>query len=124
MYSLLFGFTLWCNNRKFPDLRDWNKDLRCIAVRKVVNTIIQGKASNVIEDAMLTLASKAGAVEGMVVEQVHDEIVFDVPADAVEEFAPIVKEDMEQVREAYDLGCLSYQSTISVLTRAQLSTRR
>ena len=96
-YARQLGYitTLWGKKRRLPDLRSHDKDLRAKAERQAVNAIIQGSAANIIEDAMLTLSPMAREYGGNMNGQVHDEIVFEMPSDAVQEFSLIVKEQME-----------------------------
>jgi len=104
-YATKLGYitTIWGKKRRLPNLNSFNEDERARAGRQAINAIIQGSAANIIEDAMLSLAPKAKALGGMLIGQVHDEVVFEMPADVVEAFGHAVKEDMESVRETYNI---------------------
>ena len=104
-YAKQLGYvtTIWGKKRRLPNITMYDKKLRAQAERQAVNSVIQGTAANIIEDAMLTLGLKAKDFGGKMVCQVHDELVFEMPINVTEEFAAIAKRDMEAVRETYNL---------------------
>ncbi|MEW6267206.1 MAG: DNA polymerase I [Thermodesulfobacteriota bacterium] len=91
--------TLLGRRRKLPELRSKNFQERSMAERMAVNTPIQGTAADLIKLAMLavTRAVRSAGLEAKMVLQVHDELVFEVPADEVEKTAALVRREMEGV---------------------------
>ncbi len=93
--------TLFGRVRPIPDIASRNANMRGFAERTAVNTPLQGTAADLIKLAMIRIARelrerKLGA---QMVLQVHDELVFDVPAGEVDEVRALVKQAMEQVIE-------------------------
>ncbi len=69
--------------------------------RTAVNTVIQGTAADLIKLAMLAVdrrlrESQLGA---KMILQIHDELLFDVPAQEVDELARLVREEMQTVAQ-------------------------
>jgi DNA polymerase-1 len=78
-------------------IRDKNPAMRSFGERAAINAPIQGTAADVIKRAMVRLRpalEKANSPARMLL-QVHDELVFEVPEDAVEATAALVREVME-----------------------------
>jgi DNA polymerase-1 len=74
--------TLLGRRRPLPDLRSRSRQLREFAERTAVNTPIQGSAADIIKQAMLEVdreLTESGSRARMLL-QVHDELVFEVPA--------------------------------------------
>jgi len=64
-----------------------------------INTPIQGTAADLIKKAMINIhhrLKKENPLTKMII-QVHDELVFEVPEDQVEEVKKLIKEEMEGV---------------------------
>jgi DNA polymerase-1 len=89
--------------RAIPDLRSPNYQLRQAAERMAINFPIQSLAADIIKIAMVRLHREMaeGGLEGRMLLQVHDELVFEVPAAEVDAFAEIVPRLMTG---AYDLA--------------------
>ncbi len=78
-------------------IRDKNPAMRSFGERAAINAPIQGTAADIIKRAMVRLRpalEKAGSPARMLL-QVHDELVFEVPEDAVEATSALVREVME-----------------------------
>ncbi|MEM9691430.1 MAG: DNA polymerase I [Myxococcota bacterium] len=90
--------TLLGRRRILPDLSSSNHARRAYAERIAQNTPIQGTAADLLKLAMVKL--KEPLVPGArMVLTVHDELVFEVPEDAVEEAAAKAKSIMESIFE-------------------------
>ena len=86
--------TLLGRPRYLPDLRSPNGQLRAQAERVAGNTPIQGTAADILKVAMVKL--REPVVQGArMVLTVHDELVFEVPEQAVEEATARIREAME-----------------------------
>jgi len=98
------GFTTTLFGRKthFPRIKSHNQGERQGAERAAINAPIQGTAADIIKRAM-TRIDPALRAEGLgrvrMLLQVHDELVFEVPEDAVEPAAAIVRKVMESAAE-------------------------
>ena len=90
--------TLLGRRRILPELSSSNHARRSYAERIAQNTPIQGSAADLLKLAMVRL--REPVVEGArMVLTVHDELVFEVPADRIEEAAAKTKEAMESIFE-------------------------
>ena len=78
--------------RAIPDLRSPNFQLRSAAERMAINFPIQSLAADIIKIAMVRLQRELeeGRLEGKMILQVHDELVFEIPEREEEAFAELV----------------------------------
>ncbi|MEM9352845.1 MAG: DNA polymerase I [Planctomycetota bacterium] len=69
--------------------------------RTAVNTVIQGSAADLIKVAMLRLSRrlKEERFESRMLLQIHDELVFEAPADSIGGLAAVVVAEMESAAE-------------------------
>jgi DNA polymerase-1 len=93
--------TLLGRRRLLPDITSTNNRVRSFAERVAVNTPIQGTAADLIKRAMITLDHelKAAKSPALLLLQVHDELVLEVPAEALEETRDLVVQHMEGALE-------------------------
>lgn len=89
--------TLLERRRYLPDITASNFNLRSFAERTAMNTPIQGTAADIIKLAMVKMDAKLKELQlkSRMLLQVHDELVFEVPADEVEVMTRLVPEVME-----------------------------
>ena len=89
--------TICGRRRALPELGSSNRRVQAYAERAAVNTPIQGSAADIIKIAMVDIAARLPQVseQTQMLLQVHDELVFEVPADEVGEVAELVRETME-----------------------------
>jgi DNA polymerase-1 len=75
--------------RAIPDLRSPNFQLRSAAERMAINFPMQSLAADIIKIAMVRLQREIEAdnIEGRMLLQVHDELLFEVPQNEVDQFA-------------------------------------
>lgn len=93
--------TLLGRIRFLPDINSSNKNMREFSERIAINTQIQGTAADLMKIAMINVHKdflKKGLKTSMLLS-VHDEIVFEVPADEFNIVSKLVKEIMENVWE-------------------------
>jgi DNA polymerase I len=90
--------TLLLRRRYLPDIRSSNYNLRSFAERTAMNTPIQGTAADIIKMAMIDLdrKMKEKALKSRMLLQVHDELVFEVPEDEIQEMQQLVPAVMEK----------------------------
>ena len=96
-----FVTTLLNRRRYLPEINGSHVQVRQFAERTAVNTPIQGTAADLIKVAMLRVAEaiEKRKLAARMIMQVHDELVFEVPAMEVEEVLALVKREMEGVIE-------------------------
>jgi len=96
-----FLTTLLGRRSYFPDLNSSNGQFRQFAERAAVNAPIQGSAADLIKLAMLTIQKRLEREEprSLMIMQVHDELVFDVPAESVKSVTELVRAGMETAYE-------------------------
>jgi len=91
--STVFGRRL-----HLPDINARNKQLQQYAERSAINAPMQGTAADIIKRAMIDvegwLQAQGEAAPARLIMQVHDELVLEVRADAVEEVREGVRQHM------------------------------
>ncbi len=85
------GFVVSATGRRraIPDLRSPNFQLRGAAERMAINFPMQSLAADIIKIAMVRLHREIDAdqIEGRMLLQVHDELLFEVPRSELDQFA-------------------------------------
>jgi len=91
--------TLYGRVRYLADIRSKNRALRENAERMAINARIQGTAADILKLAMIAIDRRLrqGGHTARLLLTVHDELVLEVPEDAVDATAALVKEEMENV---------------------------
>jgi DNA polymerase I len=91
--------TLFGRMRPIPDIESRNPNQRGFAERTAVNTPLQGTAADLIKLAMIALDRKIveRGLKTRMVLQVHDELLFEVPAGEKSEVETLVRAEMEGV---------------------------
>jgi DNA polymerase-1 len=98
-----FTTTMFGRRRYLPELRSANFRLRALGERMALNAPIQGSAADIIKKAMIGVdaALRERAVAKMLLT-VHDELVFEVPLETLDQARVMIEEQMTQ---AADLRC-------------------
>jgi DNA polymerase-1 len=93
--------TMFGRVRPIPDIESRNGNQRGFAERTAVNTPLQGTAADLIKLAMIAIDRKLTErkLKTRMVLQVHDELLFEVPADETAEIEELVRTEMEGVVE-------------------------
>ncbi|OVE78270.1 hypothetical protein BVX98_00730, partial [bacterium F11] len=89
--------TLAGRRRPVRDINSENGTLRGFAERIAINTPIQGSSADIIKAAMIHISlslSKRKSKCKMLV-QVHDELLFEVPNDELQETISLIRTEME-----------------------------
>jgi DNA polymerase-1 len=91
--------TLLGRIRLLPEINSRNYNMRAFAERTAVNTPIQGSAADLIKVAMINMERhlREGGFRSAMLLSVHDEIVFEVPPEELEQIKTVVTETMEGV---------------------------
>ncbi|MCX5665605.1 MAG: DNA polymerase I [Candidatus Omnitrophica bacterium] len=94
-----FVTTLLGRRRYIPEINSTDMRMRQFAERTAINTPIQGSAADIIKVAMISIDERLSKkkLAAKMIMQVHDELVFDVPKDELEEVYRIVKDGMENI---------------------------
>ena len=89
--------TLLNRRRYLPEIHSENRRMREFAERTAINTPIQGTAADLIKVAMINIHNrlKKEALKSLMIMQVHDELVFEVPESEVALMKKLVREEME-----------------------------
>lgn len=89
--------TIFGRRRYIPELRDRNFNIRAFGERTAANSPIQGSAADLIKIAMIRIANRINneKLEGKMLLQVHDELVFEAPPGELEQLKVLVREEME-----------------------------
>ena len=93
--------TIFGRRRYIPELRERNFNIRAFGERTAANSPIQGSAADLIKIAMIriddTLRTKG--LQSKMLLQVHDELVFEVLPDEMEQVQELVKYEMEHAAQ-------------------------
>lgn len=91
--------TILGRRRYLPEIASTAPQIRSAAERAAINHPIQGTAADLMKLAMIAVQEKLPTVspKSKMIMQVHDELVFEVPADDVDKVATFAKETMENV---------------------------
>ena len=91
--------TLFNRKRVIDELNNKNYLIRTSGERMALNTPIQGTAADILKLAMIEIDKQIDNhnMNTKMIVQVHDELVFDVPKNEVEEFIPMLKDVMENI---------------------------
>jgi DNA polymerase-1 len=94
-----FAYSLLGRRRPIPDMNSRNFAARGFAERTAVNTPLQGSAADLIKLAMIRLDEKLQTMQAKLLLQVHDELVFEAPAEEVDDIRALAKTEMESVQK-------------------------
>lgn len=90
-----YAETLLGRRRYLPELHSSNFLAKNSAERMAINMPIQGTTSDIMKLAMIEIDSRCIDSSTRMLVQVHDELVFEIKKDLVEEKAKIIKQIME-----------------------------
>jgi DNA polymerase-1 len=89
--------TVMGRRRYLKDINASNRMVRSGAERNAVNAPIQGSAADIIKVAMINIYKKLneGKYKSKMLLQIHDELIFDIHNDELEELKPLIQSEME-----------------------------
>jgi DNA polymerase-1 len=92
-----YVMTIMGRRRYLRDINSRNGMIRSGAERNAINTPVQGSAADMIKIAMCNIhqALKNSTLKTKMILQVHDELVFDVPKNELEEIKALVEDKMK-----------------------------
>ncbi len=91
-----YAETILGRRRPIPELASDDRNRKGFGERTAMNTPIQGSAADIINIAMIRIQEKLGTGrKSRMILQVHDELLFEVPADELDYVSRMVREEME-----------------------------
>jgi len=98
-YARKYGYikTLYGRKCYITGINDKNTSIKNFAERQAINAPLQGTAADIIKRAMIAMpeALKKANSKARMLLQVHDELIFEVPENELEETEKLVKNVME-----------------------------
>ncbi len=93
------AFTLTGRQRPIPDMDSKNPMVRAAAERLAINTPLQGTAADLIKIAMIRVDAwlQEDNSLGMMILQIHDELLFEVPDPQIPQLSKSVQRIMEGI---------------------------
>jgi len=93
-----FVTTILGRRAYFPEIKSGNPNERQFAERAAINAPLQGSAADLIKVAMIRIdrVLREKEMKSLMILQVHDELVFDFPAQEEKRLGEIVRKEMEQ----------------------------
>ena len=103
-----YAETLSGRRRYIPDLRAGNRNQRQAAERMAINMPVQGTASDIIKIAMNKidrelLERREAGKHARLVLQVHDELIFELPREELDEISELAQRLMQSMDLAVPL---------------------
>ena len=93
--------TILGRRRSIPEINSSNRQVREAAERMAINMPVQGTSADIIKVAMINLDREMSKrrLKSKMLLQVHDELVFEVPQDELEEMRQLIPEIMSTALE-------------------------
>jgi DNA polymerase-1 len=91
--------TLFARRRYITELDASSEQVRRLGERMATNTPVQGAAADMIKASMIKIEKRLRdqKLQAVMILQIHDELIFEVPASEVAELEVLVREEMEGV---------------------------
>ncbi len=99
--SLGYVRTLFNRKREIEEIKNTNYMIRSMGDRMALNTPIQGSSADILKLAMIKIYNllKEKNYKSKMLLQVHDELIFDIPKEELEEVKQLIKDTMENIYE-------------------------
>ncbi len=96
-----YSETMFGRRRYIKDINSTNRQMKSMAERMAINSPIQGTAADIIKKAMININKKIKEekIESIMILQVHDELIFEVPNKEIEKMQKLVRQEMEHAVE-------------------------
>jgi DNA polymerase-1 len=93
--------TIFGRRRYIPELRERNFTIRAFGERVAANSPIQGSAADLIKIAMIRIDDgvRTKGLQSRMLLQVHDELVFEVMPEELDQVQELVKHEMEHAAQ-------------------------
>ncbi len=91
------AYTITGRQRPIPEINNKNPIIKQAAQRLAINTPLQGTAADIIKMAMIEIDKdiRQKNLQGYMILQIHDELLFEIPNNELDVFKKIVKNKME-----------------------------
>jgi len=91
--------TLFGRKRPIPDIHNNNPHIRAAAERLAINTPLQGTQADLIKMSMIKIQKEIEqlGLQGYMILQIHDELIFELPDEEIPIFSKFVKEIMQNI---------------------------
>jgi len=88
--------TIFGRRRRIPEIDARNPQRRAAAERLAINSVVQGSAADLIKQAMINIARRIHAEQrpSRMLLQIHDELLFELPEEAVDAEREMIVEEM------------------------------
>ncbi|HDZ21626.1 hypothetical protein LCGC14_0094820 [marine sediment metagenome] len=88
--------TIFGRRRRITDIDASNPQRRAAAERLAINSVVQGSAADLIKQAMINIADRIDREQrpSRMLLQIHDELLFETPADAVDDERKMIIKEM------------------------------
>ena len=98
-YELGYVKTITGRRRVINELKNTNYNIRSMGERMALNTPIQGSSADILKMAMIKIDKEfiKKKLKSKMLLQIHDELIFNVCNDELEEVKKIVKDIMEKI---------------------------
>ncbi|MTI01155.1 DNA polymerase I [Roseibium sp. RKSG952] len=89
--------TIFGRKAHYPEVNTKNPNMRSFYERAAINAPIQGSAADILRRAMVRMEDRlqSSGLDAQMLLQVHDELIFEVPADQVDRTIPVIRDVME-----------------------------
>ncbi|MGL4348308.1 MAG: DNA polymerase I [Chlamydiales bacterium] len=93
------AYTLMGRQRPIPEIENKNFMVQSSAERLAINTPFQGLGADFIKMAMIEIDNQLRRYQGLglLILQIHDELLFEIADSVISELEPIIKSTMESV---------------------------
>jgi DNA polymerase-1 len=93
--------TIFGRRRAITEIDSRNPQRRASAERLAINSVVQGSAADLIKQAMVNIAHRIRREDrpSRMLLQIHDELVFEIPDDALESEREFIVEEMSSAIE-------------------------
>jgi DNA polymerase-1 len=92
-----YVYTITGRMRYIPELHSTNSQVRNYGERMSLNTPIQGSSADIIKIAMVNIYNefKLKNYKSLMLLQIHDDLLFEVPYEEIENIISVIKDKME-----------------------------
>ncbi len=87
--------------RRIFDYKNANGMQKSAFMRESINTVFQGSAADLIKLSMIEIDKyiKENSIDSAILLQIHDELIFEIKSEIIDEIAPKFKNIMENIME-------------------------
>ncbi len=96
-----YATTILGRRREIVGIRGKRRKILNMSERTAVNTVVQGSAADLIKRAMINVHArlKSDGHPARMLLQIHDELVFETPAEAADDLVALVRQEMTGAME-------------------------